>query len=80
MFTQQAGEATERAAAVDQLQIWADRVDVPMVNKGMGADPAAVAFDTFGYLAYDDSIDVNRLVLIENLSESSKAFLETKLP
>ncbi len=37
---------TFRAAAVDQLQIWADRVGVPMVNKGMGADPAAVAFET----------------------------------
>ena len=37
---------TFRAAAVSQLQIWADRVGVPMVDKGMGADPAAVAFET----------------------------------
>ena len=37
---------TFRAAAVDQLQIWADRVGVPMINQGMGADPASVAFDT----------------------------------
>jgi len=37
---------TFRAAAVDQLQIWSDRVDVPMINQGMGADPASVAFDT----------------------------------
>ncbi|MFV0482722.1 MAG: signal recognition particle-docking protein FtsY [Bacteroidales bacterium] len=37
---------TFRAAAVDQLQIWADRVDVPIVKQGMGADPASVAFDT----------------------------------
>ncbi|MBK8487599.1 MAG: signal recognition particle-docking protein FtsY [Bacteroidetes bacterium] len=37
---------TFRAAAVDQLTIWAKRVDVPIVQKGMGADPAAVAFDT----------------------------------
>lgn len=37
---------TFRAAAVDQLMIWAKRVDVPIVQKGMGADPAAVAFDT----------------------------------
>lgn len=37
---------TFRAAAVDQLQIWSERVDVPMVNQGMGADPASVAFDT----------------------------------
>jgi len=37
---------TFRAAAVDQLRIWADRVGVPMVSQGMGADPASVAFDT----------------------------------
>ncbi len=37
---------TFRAAAVDQLKIWADRVGVPVVTQGMGADPASVAFDT----------------------------------
>ncbi|MDD2345366.1 MAG: signal recognition particle-docking protein FtsY [Bacteroidales bacterium] len=37
---------TFRAAAVDQLAIWADRVGVPIVSHGMNADPAAVAFDT----------------------------------
>ena len=37
---------TFRAAAVDQLIIWADRVGVPIVNQGMGADPASVAFET----------------------------------
>ncbi len=37
---------TFRAAAVDQLKIWADRVGVPIVTQGMNADPAAVAFDT----------------------------------
>jgi fused signal recognition particle receptor len=37
---------TFRAAAVDQLTIWASRVDVPIVSQGMGADPASVAFDT----------------------------------
>lgn len=37
---------TFRAAAIDQLQIWADRVDVPMVRQEMGSDPASVAFDT----------------------------------
>ena len=37
---------TFRAAAIDQLQIWADRVDVPIVKQKMGADPASVAFDT----------------------------------
>jgi len=37
---------TFRAAAVDQLQIWADRTGVPIVKQGMGSDPASVAFDT----------------------------------
>lgn len=37
---------TFRAAAVDQLEIWAKRVDVPIISHGMNADPAAVAFDT----------------------------------
>ncbi len=37
---------TFRAAAVDQLKIWASRVDVPIVEQGMDADPASVAFDT----------------------------------
>lgn len=37
---------TFRAAAIDQLQIWADRVGVPMVRQQMGSDPASVAFDT----------------------------------
>jgi fused signal recognition particle receptor len=37
---------TFRAAAVDQLIIWSQRVGVPIVHQGMGADPASVAFDT----------------------------------
>ena len=37
---------TFRAAAVEQLQLWADRVDVPIVQQGMNADPASVAYDT----------------------------------
>jgi fused signal recognition particle receptor len=37
---------TFRAAAVDQLIIWGERVGVPVVNQGMNADPASVAFDT----------------------------------
>ncbi|SFN96534.1 signal recognition particle-docking protein FtsY [Bizionia echini] len=36
---------TFRAAAIDQLQVWADRVEVPMVRQDMGSDPASVAFD-----------------------------------
>ncbi len=37
---------TFRAAAIEQLQVWADRVDVPLVKQSMGSDPASVAFDT----------------------------------
>ena len=37
---------TFRAAAIDQLQVWADRVEVPIVKQSMGSDPASVAFDT----------------------------------
>jgi fused signal recognition particle receptor len=37
---------TFRAAAIDQLQIWADRTGVPIVRQEMGSDPASVAFDT----------------------------------
>jgi fused signal recognition particle receptor len=37
---------TFRAAAIDQLQIWTDRVGVPLVKQQMGSDPASVAFDT----------------------------------
>lgn len=37
---------TFRAAAIDQLQVWADRVEVPIIKQKMGSDPASVAFDT----------------------------------
>ena len=37
---------TFRAAAIDQLQVWADRTEVPIVKQKMGSDPASVAFDT----------------------------------
>jgi fused signal recognition particle receptor len=37
---------TFRAAAVDQLTIWSERIEVPIVKKEMGSDPASVAYDT----------------------------------
>ena len=37
---------TFRAAAIDQLQVWAERTDVPIIKQSMGSDPASVAFDT----------------------------------
>lgn len=48
---------TFRAAAVDQLKLWAERVDVPVVAHGMNTDPSAVAFDTVKK-AVDDNADV----------------------
>lgn len=45
---------TFRAAAVEQLTIWANRVDVPIVKQQMGADPAAVAFDTLNSAKSND--------------------------
>lgn len=37
---------TFRAAAIDQLVVWSERVDVPIIKQKMGSDPASVAFDT----------------------------------
>ena len=48
---------TFRAAAVDQLKIWAKRVDVPIVEKGMNVDPAAVSFEAV-QRAKDEGMDV----------------------
>ena len=48
---------TFRAAAVDQLEVWAKRAGCGFVNKGMNADPAAVAFDTVKY-AVDNGYDL----------------------
>ncbi len=48
---------TFRAAAISQLQIWANRVGVPIVNQDMGSDPASVAFETL-QVAKDNNYDV----------------------
>lgn len=72
---------TFRAAAVDQLKIWADRVGVPIVSQGMGADPASVAFDTVKS-AVAQNVDVvlidtagrlhNKIGLMNELSKIKK--------
>ena len=69
---------TFRAAAVEQLQVWADRAEVPIVKQGTGADPAAVAFDTV-QSAVAKQVDVaiidtagrlhNKVHLMEELSK-----------
>ncbi len=48
---------TFRAAAIDQLQIWADRIDVPIIKQKMGSDPASVVFDTLQSAVAND-VDV----------------------
>ena len=72
---------TFRAAAVDQLKIWADRVGVPIVSQGMGADPASVAFDTVKSAVAQDAdvvlIDTagrlhNKVGLMNELSKIKK--------
>ncbi|QWX84471.1 signal recognition particle-docking protein FtsY [Cellulophaga sp. HaHaR_3_176] len=72
---------TFRAAAIDQLQIWADRVDVPIVKQQMGSDPASVAFDTLSSAVTQDAdvviIDTagrlhNKINLMNELSKVSR--------
>ena len=72
---------TFRAAAVDQLKIWADRLGVSIVSQGMGADPASVAFDTVkSALAQDADVVIidtagrlhNKVGLMNELSKIKK--------
>lgn len=69
---------TFRAAAVDQLTIWSERVNVPIVKKEMGSDPASVAYDTVisGVSRQSDVILIdtagrlhNKLHLMDELSK-----------
>ena len=56
---------TFRAAAVEQLEIWSERVGVPVVKQQMGSDPASVAFDTLSSAVANDAdvvlIDMGQL-------------------
>jgi fused signal recognition particle receptor len=69
---------TFRAAAVEQLKIWSERVGVPVVSQGMGADPASVAYDTVkSALAQDADVAIidtagrlhNKVNLMNELSK-----------
>lgn len=72
---------TFRAAAVDQLTIWSERVGVPLISQGMGSDPASVAYDTVT-AAKSRNADVviidtagrlhNKINLMNELSKISK--------
>ena len=59
---------TFRAAAVDQLVVWAERVGVPIVKQGMGADPASVAYDTLSKAKADhaDVVIIDTAGLLHN--------------
>ena len=46
---------TFRAAAIEQLQIWGERVGVPVVKQQMGSDPASVAYDTLSSAVSNDA-------------------------
>lgn len=72
---------TFRAAAVSQLTIWSERVGVPIVSQGMGADPASVAFDTLkSAIAQDADVVIidtagrlhNKVNLMNELSKTSR--------
>jgi fused signal recognition particle receptor len=79
---------TFRAAAVDQLKVWADRVGCDFYSKGMNADPAAVAFETTAY-AVDNQCDIaiidtagrlhNKTHLMQELGKIHRS-IEKKLP
>jgi len=72
---------TFRAAAIDQLQIWADRVKVPIIKQKMGSDPASVVFDSLQSAVAND-IDIvlidtagrlhNKINLMNELSKIKK--------
>ena len=79
---------TFRAAAVEQLKIWADRVGCDFYSKGMNADPGAVAFETTQY-ALDNQCDIaiidtagrlhNKTHLMQELGKIHRS-IEKKLP
>ena len=79
---------TFRAAAIEQLQIWADRVGVPLVKQNMGSDPASVAYDTL-QSAKSSGADVviidtagrlhNKVGLMNELSKIKKVMQKVKL-
>ena len=79
---------TFRAAAIEQLQIWADRVGVPLVKQNMGSDPASVAYDTL-QSAKSSGADVviidtagrlhNKVGLMNELSKIKKVMQKVKI-
>ena len=72
---------TFRAAAIDQLNVWAEKVDIPIIKQEMGSDPASVAFDTLSY-SKSNNVDVvlidtagrlhNKINLMNELSKINR--------
>jgi fused signal recognition particle receptor len=61
---------TFRAAAIDQLKIWAQRADVPIISQSMGSDPASVAYDTVkSAMARDIDVVIIELSKIRNVMQ-----------
>lgn len=79
---------TFRAAAVEQLMLWATKVDVPIVQQGMNADPASVAYDTL-QSAISKDMDVviidtagrlhNKVGLMNELSKIKKVMQKLQM-
>lgn len=72
---------TFRAAAVEQIQLWGERVGVRVVSQGMGADPASVAYDTVqSAIAHGDDVAIidtagrlhNKVALMNELTKIKK--------
>ncbi len=79
---------TFRAAAIDQLKIWCDRAEVPIISQNEGSDPAAVVFDGLTY-AQNNNVDVtiidtagrlhNNVNLMNELNKV-KRIIDKKMP
>ena len=69
---------TFRAAAVEQLVIWGERVGVPVVKQKMGADPASVAFDTLSSAKANDAGAPHEVLLVLDGSTGQNAFEQAK--
>lgn len=79
---------TFRAAAIEQLEVWAKRVDVPLIKQKMGSDPASVAYDTLAS-AISNKADIviidtagrlhNKSYLMNELTKIKKV-MQKKIP
>ncbi|MBJ04836.1 MAG: signal recognition particle-docking protein FtsY [Flavobacteriales bacterium] len=79
---------TFRAAAIDQLNLWAQKIDVPIIKQDMGADPASVAYDTmqsaissnYDYVLIDTAGRLHNKVNLMNELEKINKSINKLLP